>query len=152
MISSRRSYKKEQQMVIVAGENLVNQRTISKEWTGQSMSSLLCIAEDRGRWAVIATLEFPNDVGASRVLFCELYVSELFILCYKLELLPPLSPLVNFPSASRKDIKTRRTDFRVTKTFWVHVVFATLFLAVVWTASGQRWLRLVWIRAADNTR
>ena len=25
-----------------------------KEWTGQSMSSLLHIAHDRGRWAVIA--------------------------------------------------------------------------------------------------
>ena len=25
-----------------------------KEWTGQSMSSLLCIVDDGGRWAVIA--------------------------------------------------------------------------------------------------
>ena len=41
---------------------------VIKEWTGQSMSYLLGIAVDRGRWAVIAANASINDVWASRVL------------------------------------------------------------------------------------
>ena len=33
-----------------------SQKDNIKEWTGQSMSSLLRIADDRGRWAVIAAV------------------------------------------------------------------------------------------------
>ena len=35
-----------------------------KEWTGLSISSVLCIADDRGRWSTITERhlsEFPND-------------------------------------------------------------------------------------------
>ena len=42
-----------------------------KEWTGQLMSSLLRVAEDRRRWAAItveAPVGYPNDAWASRVL------------------------------------------------------------------------------------
>ena len=31
-----------------------------KEWTGQSMSSLLCIVDDKGRWAVITSVGVPQ--------------------------------------------------------------------------------------------
>ena len=43
-----------------------------KEWTGQSMSSLMRIADGGGQWAVITLdasvreLRAPNDVWASR--------------------------------------------------------------------------------------
>ena len=43
----------------------------TKEWTGQSMSSLLRIADERVRWAVIAadtSVGVPNDAWASWVL------------------------------------------------------------------------------------
>ena len=42
-----------------------------QEWTGQSMSSLLHIANDKGRWAVSAahaSVGVANDARASRVL------------------------------------------------------------------------------------
>ena len=40
--------------VVVAEKDLVNHgKTTIKEWTGQSMSSLLLIADDRSRWAAI---------------------------------------------------------------------------------------------------
>ena len=55
MIRCRRSYYKEQWMVVVADEDLVNHgRTTSRN--DQSMSSLLLIADDRSRWAVIAAV------------------------------------------------------------------------------------------------
>ena len=56
MIHCLRPYNKEQWMVVVAEEDFVNhgRENNVKEWTGQSMSSLLRIADDRGRWAVSA--------------------------------------------------------------------------------------------------
>ena len=55
MIHCRRSYYKEHWIVVVPEEDLVyHGSTNIKEWTGQSMSSFLRSADDRGQLAVIA--------------------------------------------------------------------------------------------------
>ena len=60
-----------------------------KEWTGQSMSSLLRIADDRGRWAVIAadvSVGVPQrGLGFSRVLLVSLLL-ELYPCNFKVYL------------------------------------------------------------------
>ena len=48
-----------------------------KEWTGQSMSSLLRIAIDRGRWAVIAADE---SVGVPQRRLCVMGISWFVVL------------------------------------------------------------------------
>ena len=54
VVRCRKSYYKEQWVVVVAEENRVNHgKTNIKEWAGQSVSSLVRIVDDRGRWAAI---------------------------------------------------------------------------------------------------
>ena len=56
MIRCRRPHYREQWMGVVAAEDFVNKswKDNIKELTVQSMSSLVCIADGRCRWAVIA--------------------------------------------------------------------------------------------------
>ena len=49
-------------MVILAEENIVNHKG-QHQGTGQYVSSLLCITDDRGRWALIAA---DTSVGVSQ--------------------------------------------------------------------------------------
>ena len=54
-IRCRRSHYKEQWMNSRRrGRPRKSRKDNIKEWTGQSMSSLLCIADERDRWAVIS--------------------------------------------------------------------------------------------------
>ena len=64
-IDCRKSYYKEQLMVVVAEKDCVKlMNGHQKGWTGQSMSSLQRIADDISRWTAItagASVAVPND-------------------------------------------------------------------------------------------
>ena len=55
MIRYRKSYYKEQWMVVVAEGPRTSCKDNIKKWTDWSMASLQRIGHDKGRWAVIAT-------------------------------------------------------------------------------------------------
>ena len=78
VIRCRRSYHKEQSQ----RKTLRSWKDNIKEWTSQSMSSLLHIADDRGRWAAST----PNDAWALRVLVCVTKSSWLAVLNWEVKM------------------------------------------------------------------